>query len=107
MSIGRSCQIAQGVQFITATANHPMAGISTFPFAVFDRDRIGGYRASLPRGRDTKIGHDGWIGREAVLMPGAELRCGAIVAARAVVRGKISDFAVVAGSPKKVIRMRF
>ncbi|WP_120631369.1 CatB-related O-acetyltransferase [Ruegeria sp. EL01] len=107
LNIGRFCQIAQGVQFITATANHPVAGISTFPFAVFDRDRIGGYRDSLPRGRDTKIGHDCWIGREAMLMPGAELGCGVIVAARAVVRGKIPDFAVVAGNPAKVIRMRF
>ena len=107
LSIGRFCQIAQGVQFITATANHPMAGISTFPFAVFDRDRIGSYRSFLPRGRDTKIGHDCWISQEAVLMPGAELGCGVIVAARAVVRGKIPDFAVVSGNPAQIISMRF
>ena len=107
LSIGRFCQIAQGVQFITATANHPMSGISTFPFAVFEQDRLGGYRASLPRGRDTRAGHDCWIGREAVLMPGAELGCGVIVGARAVVSGKVPDYAIVAGNPAKVVRMRF
>ena len=107
LRIGRFCQIAQGAQFITATANHPMNGISTFPFAVFDQDRIGGFRASLPRGDDTIVGHDCWIGREAVLMPGADLGNGVIVAARAVVRGKIPDYSIVSGNPAKVIRMRF
>ncbi|MEL7174727.1 MAG: CatB-related O-acetyltransferase, partial [Pseudomonadota bacterium] len=107
LSIGRFCQIAQGVQFITATANHPMDGISTYPFAIFDRERFGTYRSDLPRGRDTVVGHDCWIGREAMLMPGAELGCGVIVAARAVVRGKVPDYAVISGNPATVIRMRF
>ncbi len=40
-------------------------------------------------------------------MPGAELGCGVIVAARAVVRGKIPDFAVVSGNPAQIISMRF
>ncbi|GGX48183.1 acetyltransferase [Tateyamaria omphalii] len=107
LRIGRFCQIAQGVQFVTATANHPMTGASTFPFAVFDPPRFGSYRASLPRGRDTIVGHDCWIGREAMLLPGAELGNGVIVAARSVVRGPVPDFAVVAGNPAKVIRMRY
>ncbi|MEM9762422.1 MAG: CatB-related O-acetyltransferase [Pseudomonadota bacterium] len=107
LSIGRFCQIAQGVQFITATANHPMTGISTYPFAIFDRKRFPTYRSDLPRGRDTVVGHDCWIGREAMLMPGAELGSGVIVAARAVVRGKVPDYAVISGNPATVIRMRF
>ncbi|MEM1288207.1 MAG: CatB-related O-acetyltransferase [Pseudomonadota bacterium] len=107
LQIGRFCQIAEGVEFITATANHPMGGISTFPFAVFDPPRFAGYRASLPRGRDTIIGHDCWIGRGATLLPGAELGHGAIVAAKSVVRGKIPDYAIARGNPAVVIRMRF
>lgn len=107
LRIGKFCQIAEGVQFITATANHPMTGISTYPFPIFDSPRFAEYRASLPRGRDTIIGHDCWIGREAMLLPGAELGHGVIVAGRAVVRGKIPDFAIVAGNPATVQRMRF
>lgn len=107
LRIGRFCQIAEGVQFITATANHPMSGVSTYPFAVFDPGRLGGYRSSLPRGEDTVVGHDCWLGRDAMLMPGAELGNGVIVASRAVVRGKVPDYAIVAGNPAKVIRMRF
>lgn len=107
LEIGRFCQIAQGVQFITASANHAMSGISTFPFAVFDPAQIAGYRSTLPRGSDTKIGHDCWIGRDATLLPGTELGCGVIVGAGAVVRGKIPDYAIVAGNPAKIVRLRF
>lgn len=107
LKIGRFCQIAQGAQFITASANHAMGGFSTYPFAIFDGPRFRGYRDSLPRGEDTVIGHDCWIGREAVLMPGARLGNGVIVAARAVVTGDVPDYAIVGGNPARVIRMRF
>ncbi|MEW7009389.1 CatB-related O-acetyltransferase [Lentilitoribacter sp. EG35] len=107
LQIGKFCQIAKGVQFITATANHPMTGISTYPFAIFNPERFGTYRASLPRGEDTVIGNDCWIGREAVIMPGATLGNGVIVATRAVVTGHVPDYAIVGGNPAKVIRKRF
>ena len=107
LRIGKFCQIAHGVQFITATANHPMNGISTFPFAIFDPPRFMSYRSSLPRGKDTVVGNDCWIGREAMLLPGVSLGNGVIVGARAVVSGSVPDYAVVAGNPAKIIRMRF
>ncbi len=107
LHIGTFCQIAQGAQFITASANHAMDGLSTYPFAIFDQARMPTYRASLPRGRDTVIGNDCWIGREAMLMPGAELGNGVIVAARAVVRGRVPDYAIVSGNPATITRMRF
>lgn len=107
LTIGRFCQIAQGVQFITASANHPLSGVSTYPFSIFDGPRLAGYRSSLPRGRDTKVGDDCWIGREAVLLPGAELGCGVVVSARAVVRGKVPDYAIVAGNPATITRKRY
>ena len=105
--IGKFCQIAHGVQFVTSTANHPMNGISTFPFAIFDPPRFMSYRSSLSRGKDTVIGNDCWIGREAMLLPGATLGNGVIVGARAVVSGIVPDYAIVAGNPAKIIRMRF
>ena len=52
LKTGKFCQIAQGVQIITAPANHPMDGISTYPFAVFDPARFPTYRETLPRGND-------------------------------------------------------
>lgn len=107
LSLGKFCQIAQGVEFITASANHAMSGLSTYPFAIFDPTKIAGYRGELSCGSDTIVGHDCWIGRGATLLLGAELGCGVIVGAKAVVRGKVPDYAIVAGNPAKIVRMRF
>lgn len=59
LRIGRFCQIAHGVRFITSSANHAMGGATTFPFPVFDPDRMASYQ---PDTRDTHIGHDVWLG---------------------------------------------
>lgn len=105
--IGKFCQIADGVRFITASANHRRDGFSTFPFAIFD----GGFRdgrPSLPAaGPDTRIGHDVWIGSGATVLPGAEIGNGAILGAGAVVGGYVPPFAVVTGNPGSVKRFRF
>lgn len=105
--IGAFCQIAQGVQFITSTANHPMGGLSTYPFAVLNLPRMGHYMTQLDPAKNTIIGNDCWIGREAMIMPGATLGNGVIVGSGAVVTGNIPDYAVVAGNPAKIIRMRY
>lgn len=107
LRIGRFCQIADGVLFITASANHRFDGISSFPFAVFD----GGFdqnRPSLPKpGADTIIGHDVWIGQGARILPGAELGNGVIVGAGAVVCGCVPPYTVVGGNPARILRRRF
>ena len=107
LTIGRFCQIADGVLFITASANHRYDGFSSFPFAVFD----GGFdeaRASLPGpGADTVIGHDVWIGQGARTLPGARIGSGAIIGAGAVVAGQVPPYAVVVGNPGRVMRRRF
>ena len=106
--IGRFCQIASGVQFITASANHRYDGISTFPFAVFDPGDDPMARPSMPDpGRDTIIGNDVWIGTGAVILPGAKIGSGVIIGAGSVVRGRVPDFAIVAGNPATVVRKRF
>lgn len=105
--IGRFCAIAEGATFVTESANHAMGGITTYPFSIFDPVRRASYGASLARGRDTVVGHDVWIGREAMILPGARIGSGAIVGARAVVAGEVPPYAVVAGNPARVLRMRF
>lgn len=102
--IGRFCQIAHGVRFITASANHLMAGVSTYPFPVFDGTATEDYQ---PDRRDTVIGHDVWLGHGAMVLPGARIGNGAIIGAGAVVRGEVPDYAVVAGNPGQVVKMRF
>lgn len=102
--LGKFCQIAHGVRFITASANHEMGGPSTFPFPIFDADLRADYQ---PDRRDTVIGHDVWFGYGAMVLPGARIGDGVIVGAGSVVRGTVPDYAVVIGNPAKTVRMRF
>ena len=107
LDIGRFCQIADGVRFITASANHRHDGFSTFPFAVFGGGPMQD-RASMPGpGPDTVVGNDVWIGQGARILPGARLGDGVIVGTGAVVSGDVPPYAVVGGNPARVLRLRF
>jgi virginiamycin A acetyltransferase len=102
--IGKFVQIARGSYFITSSANHPMAGITTYPFRIFKQETFG-YK-DLPV-KDTVVGHDVWIGHGAVIMPGVTIGAGAIIAAASVVTRDIPPYAVVGGNPATIIRMRY
>jgi virginiamycin A acetyltransferase len=108
--IGRFTAIAAGVRFIMNGANHAMSGLSTYPFQIFGHGWEEGFDpADLTAGfrGDTVVGNDVWIGMEAVIMPGARIGDGAIVGARAVVSGAVPPYAIVAGNPARVVRLRF
>jgi virginiamycin A acetyltransferase len=107
LRIGRFGQFAHGTRFITASANHPIGGITTYPFAIFDHALLEIYKGRLSDLPDTVIGHDVWIGHGALILPGARLGNGVIVGAGAVVAGQVPDYAIVAGNPARVLRMRF
>lgn len=110
LRIGRFCAIAAGAKFLLSAANHPMLGPTTFPFFIFGGDWLERSADLLPRATsrgDTVIGHDVWIGREATIMPGVTVGHGAIVAARAVVASDVPPYAIVAGNPARLIRLRF
>ena len=53
------------------------------------------------------IGHDVWIGSNALLLDGVNIGNGAIIAAGAVVTKDVPAYAVVGGVPAKVISYRF
>lgn len=104
--IGRFCQIADGVQFITASANHRHDGFSTFPFLAFGGDPA--TAPSLPPpGPDTVIGHDVWLGQGARVLPGARIGTGCIIGAGAVIGGTLPPYTVAAGNPARPLRRRF
>ena len=106
LRIGKFCQLADGVTFITASANHRYSGFSSFPFMIFTGE--GPAAPSMPDpGPDTTVGHDVWIGQGARIMPGAYIGNGVIIGAGSVVAGKVPDYAIVGGNPGRVLRMRF
>lgn len=105
--IGKFCQIADGVIFVTASANHRYDGISSFPFAIFGGGDVAG-RPSMPlAGPDTVIGNDVWIGQGAKILPGAQIADGVIIGAGSVVHGVVPAYTIVAGNPARQVRERF
>jgi virginiamycin A acetyltransferase len=110
LAIGRYCAIAHRATFLMPGANHAMAGPSTFPFAILG----GSFAEALPLaeypwrgGGPITVGNDVWIGTEALILPGVTIGHGAVIGARAVVAADVPPYAVMAGNPARVVRMRF
>lgn len=107
LTIGKFCQFAQGVLFITSSANHPIGGFSTYPFAIFNPETMGVYAQNTEAFPDTHIGNDVWIGHDAKIMPSVRVSDGAIIASGAVVTRDVGPYMIVGGNPAKPIRARF
>lgn len=58
------------------------------------------------RSRRATIGHDTWIGHAAQVKPEVTVGHGAVVAAGAIVTKDVPAYAIVAGVPARVIRLR-
>lgn len=107
--IGSFCSIGSGASFVMAgNQGHRADWISTFPFFFMNEEpafagATSGYR---PAG-DTVVGHDVWIGSEAMILGGVTIGHGAIIGSRALVTRDVEPYTVVGGSPAKPIRKRF
>ena len=53
------------------------------------------------------IGHDVWIGANAVIMPGIKIGDGAVIGAGSIVTKDVDDYAIVGGAPARIIKYRF
>jgi acetyltransferase-like isoleucine patch superfamily enzyme len=106
--IGKFCSIAMGVT--VGLGRHPISHVSTHPAF---------YSLSQPLAKTfsdgdhfkpferTTIGHDVWLGENAIIKDGVKIGIGAVVGAGAVVTGDVPAYAVVAGVPARLIRYRF
>jgi acetyltransferase-like isoleucine patch superfamily enzyme len=119
--IGRYCSFGEQIQI--GRHPHPMHWVSTSPFFyvkytnVLDMDLPENIELDAPRdfkkgGRPviaklTVIGNDVWIGHGAFILPGVTVGDGAVIAAMSVVTKDVPPYALVAGSPAKVVRYRF
>lgn len=107
--IGKFCALARGVKFIMNGANHKLSGISTYPFQIFGNgwEKVMPSLDDLPYKGDTVVGHDVWIGYDALIMPGVTIGNGAIVSSRAVVTSDVPAYTIVGGNPARPIKQRF
>lgn len=106
--IGSFCSIGTGVSFIMAgNQGHRMEWISTFPFFYVDEKSMEGAPDGYQSVGNTEVGHDVWIGAEAMIMPGIKIGHGAIIGARSMVTKDVKPYSIIGGNPAKVIRKRF
>lgn len=115
--IGRYCSIGGGLAWMQG--NHPMDWATTSPVA-YDVVPLEGVRAYFAdvgapyRNREAplapyrvEIGHDVWIGDGVMLGPRVKIGHGAVIGARALVLKDVPPYAVVGGSPARILRYRF
>lgn len=58
-------------------------------------------------GNITHIGHDVWIGADSIIRQGITIGEGAVVGANSFVNKDVPPYAIVVGSPAKIIKYRF
>lgn len=119
--IGRYCSFGEEVQI--GRHPHAMHWMSTSPFFYSPYKNI--IDMDLPKGIElspvhdfkrktrpvtakiTTIGNDVWIGHGAFILPGVTIGDGAVVGAMAVVTKDVPPYAVVVGSPARIMKFRF
>lgn len=114
ITIGEHCQINSGVVMysgngITLQNNVLVAANTTFAptnHAYARRDIPPRLQRFLPSKGGILVEDDVWIGASCVLLDGAILRKGAILAANSLVRGETEPYGIYAGSPAKLLRYR-
>lgn len=92
--IGRAVSVAANCTF--APVNHAFA----------ERGRPIQQQGFQPSRGGIVVEDDVWIGANCVLLDGALLRQGCVIAAGTVVRGEVAAYSVVAGDPPRVIGER-
>jgi len=107
-NIGNFCSIASNV--LIAPGLHFRSGISTHPSFYLKNNPLTMTFSDVDTFKtfeDVIIGHDVWIGENAIIMDGITVGTGAIIAASSVVTKNIEPYAIVAGVPAKVLKFRF
>jgi len=117
--IGRYCSIAEAV--VLGPYEHPTEGLTTHPFAFAGPDEFPAFfrmpayaRLAVEHSqpveinrRHTEVGHDVWIGAGAFIKRGVKIGDGAVIAAHALVTRDVPPYTIVAGTPARVVRLRF
>ncbi len=102
--IGRYCSVAPTAHILRR--NHGVSAISMHPFL---------YNESIPfpvkeniEYNRCEIEDDVWLGHASIILPSVvSIGRGAVIAAGAVVTKDVPRYAIVAGNPARILKMRF
>ena len=98
VDIGNYCSIANNVSI--GQGEHNIYKVSTS--SLFYDDPY-----NELTNKDCIMGNDVWIGVDSIILRGVTIGNGAVIGANSVVTKDVPSFAIVAGSPAKVIKFRF
>jgi|GEM_PF-475771 len=103
LSIGKFCSIARNVSI--QTYNHNYDKITSY---FIGKNIFGEHWENevISKGKVT-INNDVWIGSDCIILGGISIGNGAIVAANSLVNKNVPDYAIVGGTPAKIIGYRF
>lgn len=107
VDIGSFVSIANSV--IIGGGMHPVDWVGMSPVFYEGRDSVKKKFSTYERTAPQKVivGHDVWIGRNALIKQGVEIGHGAVVGMGSVVTKDVPPYAIVGGVPAKVIKYRF
>ena len=98
VKIGNYCSIANNVSI--GQGEHDLSRISTN--SIFYDDAFNQLTQN-----DCEIGNDVWIGVDSIIKRGVKIGNGAVIGANSVVTRNVPPYAIVVGSPAKILRYRF
>jgi chloramphenicol O-acetyltransferase type B len=105
LRMGAFCSVAAGVKVFLGR-EHRTDWVTTYPFNVLwpSARSIKGHPATKG---DVVIGNDVWLAADATILSGVTIGDGAVIGCGAVVGSDVPAYAVAAGNPARVVRMRF
>lgn len=86
----------------TASCHHFLYRSADYWDDVEDDPAFFAHRAA----RIARIGHDTWLGHNAMIKPEVTVGDGAVVAAGAIVTKDVAPYTIVAGTPARILRRR-
>lgn len=107
-TIGQFCSCSWGITI--GPPEHDYTRVTSHEFLYSDKYNI--RPANTPPAynqypKRTTIGNDVWIGADAVITNGITIGDGAVIGANTVVTKDVQPYAIVVGTPAKVIKYRF
>lgn len=102
-SIGKYCSISWNVT--VGATQHRKDRISTHAFSYVSK--FGFVKKDERINLETTVGHDVWVGANAIIMPGISIGSGAIIGAGSIVTKPVPEYAIIVGVPGQIIGFRF
>jgi virginiamycin A acetyltransferase len=105
LTIGKYCSIGPDVLIVlNASFKRPSFGSTVISTCANKQIET---LPGVQRNSDVTIGNDVWIGLGSVIMPGVTLHDGCVIGAKSYVVSDVPPYAIVMGTPARVVKYRF